>query len=423
MNAPLSGPSPAAESLPSGDDRATHAQSEGLAAADPQPSGKPPPEPLVRLALLLGTCFLGVGVTMPFLPPFLAGKGLGPEAVAGVLFAGSLVRFAVGPAFGRLADRLGDGRLVLAPCAAAAALAALLFLPAEGFLAVLVVQLAFAAAMAPLGPLGEALTLAATRRAGADFGRVRSAGSAAFILAATGAGAVASWIGYSAMPWLLGVCYAAAALTAWALPRAERAPGPPTAAKGGLRSIFALHLLRLPGFGRLVAITGLVQGSHAAYYGFSSIHWARAGHSPDTIGLLWSEGVLAEVLLFFWARPLLGRLSPRALMLLAAGAGLLRWSALAATTELWVLVPLQLLHALTFGAQYLGAMRWLSAHAPPGEALSAQSLHAALGNTGAQALAMLAAGALYAAVGPGAFLAMAGLCALALPVAWRWRAE
>jgi PPP family 3-phenylpropionic acid transporter len=386
---------------------------------------------MARFAALLATSFLGVGVTMPFLPPFLAGKGMGPEAVAQILFAGSLIRFLVSPALGRVADRLGDGRLVLVPCAAVAALAAPLFLPAQGFWAVLAVQLLFAAAMAPLSPLGEAMTLAATRRAGADYGRVRSAGSVAFILGAAGAGAMASWAGYAAVPWLLAGCYVTAIAAAWSLPR----PGPAAAGRatrgqvargraagGGLRSLFALHLLRRPGFARLVAITGLIQGSHAAYYGFSSIHWARAGHSPEAIGLLWAEGVLAEVLLFFWARPLLGRLSPRGLMFLAAGAGLVRWTALAFTTELWALVPLQALHAITFGAQYMGAMRWLSANAPPGEGLAAQSLHAAIGNTGALALSMLLAGWFYARVEGGAFLAMAVLCALAVPVAWWWRA-
>jgi PPP family 3-phenylpropionic acid transporter len=381
---------------------------------------------MARFAALLATSFLGVGVTMPFLPPFLAGKGMGPEAVAQILFAGSLVRFLISPALGRVADLMGDGRLVLVPCAAVAALAAPLFLPAQGFWAVLAVQLLFAAAMAPLSPLGEAMTLAAARRAGADYGRVRSAGSVAFILGAAGAGAMASWAGYAAVPWLLAGCYVTAVAAAWSLPR----PGPAAAggatrgraAGGGLRSLFALHLLRRPGFARLVVITGLIQGSHAAYYGFSSIHWARAGHSPEAIGLLWAEGVLAEVLLFFWARPLLGQLSSRGLMFLAAGAGLVRWAALAFTTEVWALVPLQALHAITFGAQYMGAMRWLSANAPPGEGLAAQSLHAAIGNTSALALSMLLAGRLYARVEGGAFLAMAVLCALAVPVAWRWRA-
>ncbi|HEY8614235.1 MAG TPA: MFS transporter [Roseomonas sp.] len=389
----------------------------------PPASAPPAPAPpLARLAFLLAASFLGVGVTMPFLPPFLAGKGLGAEGVAQILFAGSLIRFLVSPALGRLADRIGDGRVVLIPCALLAALAAPLFLPAQGFWAVLAVQLLFAAAMAPLSPLGEAMTLAATRRAGADYGRVRAAGSVAFILGAVGAGGMAAWAGYAAVPWLLAASYATAVLAAWILPRPEARVVRPVPARGGLRGVFALHLLRQPGFGRLVAITGLIQGSHAAYYGFSSIHWARAGHSAETIGLLWAEGVLAEVLLFFWARPLLGRLSPRGLMFLAAGTGVLRWTALAATTEAWALVILQATHALTFGAQYMGAMRWLSANPPPGEALAAQSLHAAIGTTGAQAISMLVAGWLYARFGGEAFLAMAAFCALAVPVAWRWRA-
>ncbi len=387
------------------------------------PPAVPPAPPLARFALLLAACFLGVGVTMPFLPPFLAGKGLGAEAVAQILFAGSLIRFFVSPALGRLADRIGDGRAILIPCAALAALAGPLFLPAEGFWAVLGVQLLFAASMAPLSPLGEAMALGATRRAGVDYGPVRAAGSAAFILGAAGAGGLAAWGGYAAIPWLLAGSYSAAAASAWLLPRPEPGgQGLRPAGGRGLRGAFALHLLRRPGFGRLVAISALIQGSHAACYGFSSIHWARAGHSAETIGLLWAEGVLAEVLLFLWARPLLGRLSPRGLMFLAAGAGTLRWVAMGVTTELWALFPLQALHALTFGAQYMGAMRWLSANPPPGEALAAQSLHAALGTTGAQAVAMLMTGWLYARVEGGAFLAMAALCALAVPVVWRWDA-
>ncbi|MCR0983481.1 MFS transporter [Roseomonas populi] len=387
----------------------------------------PAPSPartfLGRFAFLLAASFLGVGVTMPFLPPFLAAKGLGPEAVAQILFAGSLIRFIVSPALGRLADRMGDGRRVMIPCACLAALVAPLFLPAEGFLAVLAVQLLFAAAMAPLSPIGEAMTLAATRQAGVDYGPVRAAGSAAFILGALGAGVLAARAGYAAVPWLLAGCYVTAALSAWTLPRPERgAHRPVPVGRGGLRGIFALHLLRRPGFGRLVLISALIQGSHAAYYGFSSIHWARAGHSAETIGLLWGIGVAAEVLLFLLARPLLGRLSPRGLMVLAAGAGVVRWTALAATTALPLLVPLQVMHALTFGVQYMGAMRWLSANPPPGEVLSAQALHAALGTTGAQAVCLLMAGWLYAHAGVGAFVAMAVLCAIAAPVALSWKA-
>ena len=276
--------------------------------------------------------------------------------------------------------------------------------------------------MAPLSPVGEAMALAATRTAGVDYGPVRAAGSAAFIIGAIAAGVLAAWAGYAAVPWLLAGCYACAILAAWALPRPQAPQSLPAGRRLSLRNFFPLHLLRRPGFGRLVAISALIQGSHAGYYGFSSIHWARAGHAPEVIGLLWGEGVLAEVLLFLLARRLFARLSPRGLMLLAAGSGIIRWTALSITTDLAFLIPLQAMHALTFAVQYTGAMRWLSANPPPGEALGAQALHAALGTTGAQALCMLLAGLLYAQAGGGVFLAMAALCLAAVPVALGWRA-
>ncbi len=166
----------------------------------------------------------------------------------------------------------------------------------------------------------------------------------------------------------------------------------------------------------------VIQGSHALYYGFASIHWAAAGHSAAVIGLLWAEGVVAEVALFFWGRRLADRLGPVGLSLLAAGAGALRWAVTAETAALPALAAVQLLHAATFGAQHLAAMRVLMRIVPaPMAAATAQTLHASLGVGLASGALMLASGPLYAALGGAAFWAMAGLCAAALPAAWRLR--
>jgi PPP family 3-phenylpropionic acid transporter len=87
----------------------------------------------------------------------------------------------------------------------------------------------------------------------------------------------------------------------------------------------------------------------------------------------------------------------------------------AETAWLPALALVQLLHAATFGAVHLAAMRVLSRQ-PPGRAATAQTLHASLGGGLASGLLMLVAGPLYAAAGGAGFWAMAGLCALALPV-------
>ena len=150
--------------------------------------------------------------------------------------------------------------------------------------------------------------------------------------------------------------------------------------------------------------------------------WAgkAAGIGPGSIGLLWSLSVAAEVLVFFLlGRRLLGWLGVGGTCALAAAAGLLRWSAMALDAPVALLVPMQLLHGLTFAAQHMAAMAVLARLAPDRLGGTAQALLAALGTGLFTAVLLLASGALYERVGLGGFWAMAALCALAVPLALR----
>src|SRR5262249_8511715 len=126
-----------------------------------------------------------------------------------------------------------------------------------------------------------------------------------------------------------------------------------------------------------VLTASALQASHQVYYGFGTLHWRSLGLSDLTIGLLWAEGVLAEILLFWHGRHFVARAGPLGLMMLGGGAGILRWSLAGLVSWLPGIAALQLLHALTFGASHLGAMHFLSRTVPPSAAASAQSLYAA----------------------------------------------
>ena len=363
-----------------------------------------------RFALLYSAQFGAVGVMLPFLPAVLAGHGLSPQEVGAVLATGSATRLVAAPLLGRAADALGNPRLVLIVAALLAAASALGFALAQLFLALLLVNLVHALCMAPVIPLGDSLAIQASRREGFDYGRVRSAGSIAFIIAAATAGQAVGWGGPAAAVWLYAACLAAAAAAAAMLGRDPAQALPARRGSGGFRGPF-----RDPAFALVLPLSALIGGSHALYYGFATIHWQAAGLSPAVIGLLWAEGVVAEVALFLWGRRLADRLGAPGLAALAAAAGVLRWGVTAETTWLPALATVQLLHAATFGAMHLAAMRVL-ARQPPERAATAQTLHASLGGGLASGVLMLAAGPLYAAAGGAGFWVMAGLCALALPV-------
>jgi PPP family 3-phenylpropionic acid transporter len=368
-----------------------------------------------RFALLFAAQFAVVGVLLPFLPPLLVARGLSAEEVAVVLAAGGAVRLVSGPLGGRLADAVGQARLVMAGGAALAAVAASLYGVVSGFAGLLAVNLLMSAVFASVIPLGDSAALRAARTERWDYGRVRAVGSVSFVVTAGVAGLLAERAGAGGIAWLLAGTLAVAAVAALALPPAEA-----TARRGAgaFRAVLAL-----PAFRRLLLVSALIQGSHAAYYAFGSIHWAAVGLSATVIGLLWAWSVAAEVAVFAWGRPIAERLGAHGLALVAAAAGLLRWAITAETVWLPALVVAQALHALTFGAMHLAAMRVLAAGVPAAVAGTAQTLHGA-GVGAALMVATLAAGWGYAAVGAAVFWGMAAMCGGAAALLLRgWLAE
>ena len=143
------------------------------------------------------------------------------------------------------------------------------------------------------------------------------------------------------------------------------------------------------------------------------------------IGLLWIEGVVAEIALFTFGRRFVERLGAARLLGLAALAGIARWTVLASTGTLPLIVLAQALHGLTFGASHLGAMRFILEAVPTSHSATGQTLYTGLALGAGYGLSIMLSGPLYAVAGGGAYFAMAGLSALALMTARslsrRWR--
>ena len=141
---------------------------------------------LPAFIVLYATMYVAFGVASPFLPRYFESRGLTPEEIGLLLALGRMGRLVAGPFAGRLADQLGALRAVLATCAASAAAMALGLLTVEGFWLLVIVHMGHAVALAPIPTLADALALnAGTRtaiRTGFEYGWVRGAASAAFVV-------------------------------------------------------------------------------------------------------------------------------------------------------------------------------------------------------------------------------------------------
>jgi MFS transporter, PPP family, 3-phenylpropionic acid transporter len=360
----------------------------------------------VRVGAFLGACFAANAISA-FMPLWLADRGLSAAEIGWVLGAAALLRVLFGPGWGQVADRIGRRRPVLFCAALVAAGLAAAFVAASGFLPLLLIATGQGIAASAINPLADSLAMALAGDGRMEYGPVRSVGSATYMLATAGAGWVLGRMGSGLVPWMLAAGYGSAAGFSVFLPEASTPPA--------VRLPFAgLMLFRNPAFRLAVGCTALIQGAHAAFYGFAALFWRSQGISDTVIGLLFAEGIVAEIFLFARGRRLITWLGPAGLTACAAAASILRWTVTALGPPLPVLVAVQPLHAATFAMQHLSAMLVLSRFVPPERAATAQALHAALGYGAPTGLMMLVAGWLYARSGGLAFLAMAVLAAGAL---------
>jgi PPP family 3-phenylpropionic acid transporter len=365
-----------------------------------------------RLALFYGAVFAIVGVQLPFWPVFLASRGMSPAEIGALLALPLWVKVVANPVAGIAADRLGTRRRLMACLAVAALGGYAAFALADGFWALVGATVLTAAVFSPLLPLGENLAVATAYAQKFDYGRVRLWGSLSFIAAALLSGKVLDGLEAEWILWLVAGFATLTFLTCLSLPQTPGS-GPSTLAPGLLLRDRRLLLF--------FAAATLIQASHAVYYAFGTLHWRALGHGPGAIGLLWSEGVIAEIVLFWFGAPLVARLGPRGLLVLGGIAALLRWSGTAFAESLPLLALLQVMHAFTFGAVHLGAMHFLQRNVPSQLSATGQALYAAICSGIGFGVAMLASGALWSAAGPLAFAVMAAMGLAGAALALRLR--
>jgi PPP family 3-phenylpropionic acid transporter len=220
------------------------------------------------------------------------------------------------------------------------------------------------------------------------------------------------WSGEHSLVQRNAACY-------WRRPKIPAAPTLSNHLSGSTTRDWA-SLLQIPAFRLLLIIAALVEGSHALHDSFSVIRWRAAGVGLPVISALWSESVLSEVLVFLLIGPRLVRLlTPGGAMAVAAVAGIVRWTVAAFTTSPVILAFVQPLHGFTFALLHLAAMQVIVQVVPLRLAATAQAIYGTLCIGLATALLTLASGLLYGWMGGTAFLVMAALCLLALPMCAR----
>ena len=359
----------------------------------------------LRIALFFAALFLAYGVVVPYFPVWLDARGLDPLQISTVVSAPLFIRLLVTPGIGLLADRLGNYRLVILALAwvAFVLVAALGF--ASGYGAILILGVAFLLANGTMLPLIETIAVRGVRTEGLDYGRMRLWGSITFIVANFVGGIAIEALGGDFALWLILFSATLTIAAAHALPppdpaaRLQAAP-----ARVHWRASSPARLLGSRLFILFLIAIGCTHGAHATFYTFGALHWQAQGLSAAWVGTLWAIGVIAEVVLFAFSAPVVRRFGPAQLIVAGAGASVVRWGVMAFDPPLAVLVPLQVLHALTYGAAHLGAILFITRAVPHMGMGSAQAFYATIAAGLMLGIVGLISGALFETLGGAVFV-------------------
>lgn len=380
-----------------------------------------------RLAAFYAAYFALVGILAPYMPLYFEQRGLDAVQI-GLLIALAQAMRMVGPnLWGWLADRSGQRtRILRATSLALVASFALLAIPG-GFGFVFFVMALVNFFQTAQMPVAEALASAQLRGqpdAPARYGRLRVAGSLAFVAVVLAAGPLFDRVGMQAALWMCLALSAVILAASHGVIEREGVDLPH-------QRVSVRARLREPRVRWFFLAAALMVFAHGAMYAYLSLYLAQLGYSKTAIGAVWVVSVVLEIAFFLTQGKWFARFGVFRLLTFAYAVAAVRFVLIAELAAIWwILVIAQAMHAVTFAvhhsASVLTIQRWFPGRAAArGQALYISMAYGLGGTTGSLVAAWLwsSAGPSWAFIAGSAGAVVGGWAAFRMQRADRARAE
>ncbi len=334
---------------------------------------------LIPFAALSAAYFSHIGTVNTFLSLWLKELGYGVALIGVIASIQSFSRLAAPYAWAWLGDRTGQRALMLRIATVLAFLGSLgMWWQGGGFWWLMTCLLFMYLNNSALMPMSEsALAQVVTRGGVLDVrrhGRVRLWGSLGFMAAVLGAGAWFEAFGMKHFPLIVTLGLVLLMMSAFSIPDLRETEAHATA------NAPIWQTLRQRSVAWFFASMALHVLSHMGMYVFFSLYADEQGYSKTMIAVLWSAGVIVEIVWFLTQGRWLPRFSLTAWLVLCCGVGALRFALTAGLGgTLWILLAAQALHAITFAAHHTVCTALISHHFPGRMRGRGQALYTVIG--------------------------------------------
>lgn len=336
--------------------------------------------------------FMGWGIFLPYWTGYLVdGKGLSVEQASIMMSIGLVMRgVSTITLYPMMKKRWSDQR-VLQWIATIALLLALSYVPAQGYMPLLIITAAFNFFFPMLMPALDATASSLAQHNGLKYAKARSYGSIGFICSVLIISMLSGAFGDAL--FLFGIIAILATFTALAwtqAPESVKLAPVKGAARGSFKKLFTIK-----GFGLTLLLAVLLQGAHAAYYNYGYLYLQQLEVSKYYIGMIINVSVILEIVLFTFADKLFKKWTPGMMFALAAAGSTTRWVIIFFFPNVEVFIMSQLFHSLSFALAHYAFMRFITLHVPTAYLANAQGLYATFAQSFATAVLTFFATYLY----------------------------
>lgn len=283
-------------------------------------------------------------------------------------------------------------------------LSAILYIPANSNVSLLIITLLFSLVYPTLMPAIESGASSLVQQGKVHYGKSRSYGSIGFVFAVLIISMLSGFWGEQAILWsmIVGLLFL---LIKQFMPTPATLLAKPSA-QDRKQKLSMKGLWKVKTFPVVLIVVFLLQGSHAAYYNYGYIYLQGLNVNPFYIGMIINIAVIFEILYFMKADSFLSKWRPSSLFLLAGVGSTLRWALIFIFPNVAIFIASQTLHALSFGVAHIAFIRYITMSLPKEQIPNAQGIYSGLALSLSTAILTFAGGYLYE-MQPGlAFLGM-----------------
>lgn len=372
--------------------------------------------PELRTTGFYFTLFMANGAAVMALPLWLNEMGLSTGEIGILNAVPMLLMLLINILVGKVADRAKDWRSVIIIGSMLAGVIPIGLFFVNEFWGILLIWTLAALPNTAVNPVADAATMRMTRRRGTDYGTIRAWGTVGYMVFNAATGFIIAAYGTAAFVPLFVALSLLRAATALGLPR-FRSPEPQPVVADSVPVAGRAREMLKPWFVLPIFGFAMIFGTHFILNAFAALLWKEQGISESVIGPLIAIGAFAEASMMFAWRHFSTRFSARHLIMLSAAVTAARWTIMAFSPPIWILVPLQLTHGITFSLGFLASVHFITNWTSEDIAAEAQSYFVVLQQS-MSIVSLIAFGWLVGLMGPHAYLVAAVFALLGGGCVW-----